>query len=83
MLFRNVGFVTSLPGFALSSGLKVSAGADIVGVGVLPMCPPYAAFFHIVRTGVPNIFGALTYGESLAAVSVLEKIASTVDNVGM
>ena len=42
-----------------------------------------AAFFHIVRIGIPNIFGAQTYGESLVAVGVLEQIASTVDNVGM
>ena len=40
MLFRNVGLVTSLPGLALSCGFKCSAGADIVPVGVLPMCPP-------------------------------------------
>ena len=44
---------------------------------------PYAAFFHIVRTGIPNNFRAQTYGESLAAVSVLEQIISTVDNVGV
>ena len=83
MLFCYVHLVASLPGFALSSGLQCSAGADIVPVGVLPMCPPYAHSFHIVRTGIPNIFGAQTYGESLAAVSVLEQIASTVDNVGL
>ena len=42
-----------------------------------------AAFFRIVRIGIPNIFEAQTYGESLAAVGVLEQIASTVNNVGM
>ena len=47
------------------------------------LTPVNAAFFHIVQIGIPNIFGAQTFGESLAAVGVLEQIASTVDNVGM
>ena len=34
----------------------------------------------IVRTGVSNTFGAQTYRDSLAAVGVLEQIASTVGN---
>ena len=41
-----------------------------------------AAFFPIVRTRISNTFGAQTYGESLAAVGVLEQIASTLGNVG-
>ena len=41
MVFRNVGLMASLPGFALSSGSKCSASAKIVPVGVLPMCPSF------------------------------------------
>ena len=37
MFFRNVGLVTSLLGFALSSGLKCGADADFVPVGSLPV----------------------------------------------
>ena len=54
MLFRNVGLVTSLPGFALSSGLKCSAGADIVPVGFLPMCPPRSCGVFPEVSGAPR-----------------------------
>ena len=57
--------------------------SQMLWLSLFLLTPVNAAFFHIVRIGIPNIFGAQTYGESLAAVGVLEQIASTVDNVGM
>ena len=44
------------------------------------LSPANAAIFTIVSTGVSNTFGAQTYRDSLAAVGVLEQIASTVGN---
>ena len=40
MLFGDVGLVTCLPGFTLSSGVKCGADADFVPVGSLPVCSP-------------------------------------------
>jgi len=34
-----------------------------------------AIFFPIVRTGITNIFGVRRYGESLAAIGVVEQIS--------
>ena len=61
MVFRNVGLVASLPGFALSSDSKCSASAKNVPVRVLPMCQPYTNKHS-------EHFRSETYGESLAAV---------------
>jgi len=47
------------------------------------LSPANAAFFPVVRTGISNSFGAKSYGESLAAVGVVEQIASTVGATAM
>ena len=47
------------------------------------LSPANAAFFPVVRTGISNSFGAKSYGESPAAVSVVEQIASTVGATAM
>ena len=52
--------------------------ADAVALSLSLFSPVNAAFFPIVRTGISNTLGAQTYRESLAAVRVLEQIASIV-----
>ena len=52
MLFGDVGLVTSLPGFTLSSGVKCGADADLVPVGSLPVCSPRSC------TVPPEVSGA-------------------------
>ena len=37
------------------------------------LTPVIAAFFHVDQSGIPNFFGAQTYGVSLAAVGFLEQ----------